>query len=587
MVAASSSPTPNSDSWLQFDPQHAAGVARIVAAARLLFVSGGWIAVVLDPPVYLPFGSLLVTVLAWTAAGSAGVLVAAHVVPLAVVRWGVLLHVWDLAWIVVVLVLSDGANSVFFLYFAFAVLASAFQWRFAVTLATGAAAVGVVLTAALAHHLWDFGTHVHLNTVVVRTTSAVLATLLIALLTEKDWRQRLRSVAAARITSGVTAEAGFVKSVRAVLEAVLADSGAPCAVLALQEENSPHVFLWRVRRRGERLDVKLDELPRTACETYLFGLPPAIGALRIRKTRAGRQMLALDGSGLVTRCPAVPPDALTATPFDWSTVLCLPDVSGHGWTGRLFVFDPGEGKRGRSHLRFLRAVVAQVSPALFNVYLQRRIESRSGRGERAILARAMHDGALQALIGAELELELLRRERGSELSAPARERLDTVRRLLDEQVLEFRDIIQKLKHLDLQPERFLDHLDELVRRFRDGTGIDARLLCDVEAVDLPARTCREVASVVREALVNVRKHAQASRVVVQVASAGGGWRIDISDNGRGFGFEGRLAGDQLEARHRGPALIRDRVKDLGGHLLLESRPGRGSRLEITIPARAS
>jgi signal transduction histidine kinase len=95
--------------------------------------------------------------------------------------------------------------------------------------------------------------------------------------------------------------------------------------------------------------------------------------------------------------------------------------------------------------------------------------------------------------------------------------------------------------------------------------------------------CRELARIVQEALVNVRKHSQAAHVVVRFASHDGRWKLVVDDDGRGFPFAGRFDLAQLDADRRGPLVIKERVRTLGGEITIESTPGRGSRLEITLP----
>src|SRR4029453_7108523 len=100
---------------------------------------------------------------------------------------------------------------------------------------------------------------------------------------------------------------------------------------------------------------------------------------------------------------------------------------------------------------------------------------------------------------------------------------------------------------------------------------------------LPSRLCQELLRIVQEALVNIRKHSGASNVVLWFEASEGFWRIVVDDDGQGFGFEGRLTLDDLEAQRRGPIVIRDRVKAMGGSLVIDSRQGQGSRLEVLVP----
>jgi signal transduction histidine kinase len=57
----------------------------------------------------------------------------------------------------------------------------------------------------------------------------------------------------------------------------------------------------------------------------------------------------------------------------------------------------------------------------------------------------------------------------------------------------------------------------------------------------------------------------------------------VDDDGRGFDFSGRLSQEELDAARKGPVIIKERVRAIGGELSIESAPGRGARLEITFP----
>jgi len=63
-------------------------------------------------------------------------------------------------------------------------------------------------------------------------------------------------------------------------------------------------------------------------------------------------------------------------------------------------------------------------------------------------------------------------------------------------------------------------------------------------------------------------------------------RFWIDDDGQGFDFSGRLGMVELESTTQGPFVIRERVSALGGELAVESKPGRGARLEIALPKDA-
>src|SRR4029453_13464794 len=77
---------------------------------------------------------------------------------------------------------------------------------------------------------------------------------------------------------------------------------------------------------------------------------------------------------------------------------------------------------------------------------------------------------------------------------------------------------------------------------------------------VPLRTRREIARILQEALVNIRKHSSARRVLVRTDAGNGLWRLTIEDDGRGFPFAGRRSQVELDALRQGPRTIRERAR---------------------------
>ena len=100
---------------------------------------------------------------------------------------------------------------------------------------------------------------------------------------------------------------------------------------------------------------------------------------------------------------------------------------------------------------------------------------------------------------------------------------------------------------------------------------------------MPQRVCREILRIVQEGLVNVRKHSGARHALVRLASSKEKWNLTLEDDGKGFPFAGRYNQDQMEEAGKGPMIIKERVRLIAGGLTVESNPGQGTRLEISVP----
>ncbi len=259
-------------------------------------------------------------------------------------------------------------------------------------------------------------------------------------------------------------------------------------------------------------------------------------------------------------------------------------VFGKEWWGRIFFLEPALTGEMTEELRFLQELVRQIGPAVYNVYLLRRLRLRAGALERARFARELHDGAVQSLIAVEMQVDVLRRQSATR-SELVPEELGRIQGLLREEVLKLRELMQQMKSLDVDSRKLIGFLADTVERFQRETGITARFSSDLEQPDMSQPVCRELTRIVQEGLVNVRKHSQARTALVRLSARNGRWTLVIEDDGRGFPFSGRLSQVDLDALGKGPLVIKERVRVIAGELTIESNPGQGSRLEISVPQK--
>ena len=141
----------------------------------------------------------------------------------------------------------------------------------------------------------------------------------------------------------------------------------------------------------------------------------------------------------------------------------------------------------------------------------------------------------------------------------------------------------ELRSLDLDSDQLLGHLKQLVTKFQFDNEIDARFVSDADDVQLRPGVCVEVARIAQEALVNVRKHSGAGKVLVRFSRRPGDYILTVTDNGRGFGFSGRRTHKDLLSSGEGPSVIMERAREIQARVEIESLPGSGSSIEVSIP----
>jgi signal transduction histidine kinase len=189
---------------------------------------------------------------------------------------------------------------------------------------------------------------------------------------------------------------------------------------------------------------------------------------------------------------------------------------------------------------------------------------------------------VQSLIAVEMQVDVLKRQAENKPDVVIGE-LGRIQGLLREEVLKLRELMQQMKSIDVDSRKFLSIVNDSVERFERETGISARFVTDIEKLKMPDRVCRELLRIVQESLVNVRKHSRARHVLVRLAANPSQWSLTLEDDGKGFPFSGRLTQEELDQMGKGPMIIKERVRLIGGALTVESTPGTGSRLEVKVP----
>jgi len=179
-------------------------------------------------------------------------------------------------------------------------------------------------------------------------------------------------------------------------------------------------------------------------------------------------------------------------------------------------------------------------------------------------------------------VDVLRRQPGAGEGVVGSE-LARIQGLLREEVLKLRELMQQMKSIDVDAQRLLPILNDSVERFQRETGISARFVTDLDKPEMPQRVCRELVRIVQEGLVNIRKHSQARHALIRLASTESRWNLTMEDDGKGFSFSGRYTIDQLDEMGKGPMIIKERLRLIAGELTVESNPGQGTRLEISVP----
>ncbi|MFI6931110.1 GAF domain-containing protein [Streptomyces sp. NPDC050287] len=269
------------------------------------------------------------------------------------------------------------------------------------------------------------------------------------------------------------------------------------------------------------------------------------------------------------RKPPPPPsgDVLVALPL-----LCRAEAVGalccrfpRGW-------QPGAEDLGALQALTVRAAAAVEAQRLWGV-----AREQAAREERRRLARELHDSLGPTLYGIALNACTARELLGRE-STGARGPIASVLRLADAGLDEVRSILCRLSPDSLQTEGLVAALTRYLGqlRVRHGLVAEARLSAEPDAAPEVKHALYRIA---QEALHNVIKHAAARHVLLRLCATPETVTLVVTDDGAGFDTGSSFPG------HLGLHSMRERAREAGGTLVVDSRPGRGTRIRATVPAR--
>jgi signal transduction histidine kinase len=202
-------------------------------------------------------------------------------------------------------------------------------------------------------------------------------------------------------------------------------------------------------------------------------------------------------------------------------------------------------------------------------------------GERSRIAREIHDTLAQGYVGVSVQLEVLADLLRSGKADAAAKHLDRTRAQVREGLADARQSIWALRTQDVNEVT----LPVRVRRLAEaaeGDGLAAQFSTFGAYRPLPARTEAELLRVAQEAIHNVKKHARATQLSVQLEYGPEKVALDVRDNGRGGAVD--HANNAMPGRF-GLTGMKERAASIGGTLEVSSASGEGTVVRMCAPGR--
>jgi signal transduction histidine kinase len=200
--------------------------------------------------------------------------------------------------------------------------------------------------------------------------------------------------------------------------------------------------------------------------------------------------------------------------------------------------------------------------------------------ERRHLSRELHDEFGQLLAGITLHLEAAT----SLVGDAARARLEECVQLVQHAGTQLRSLVLELRPTMLESAGLVPTLKWMARQHKERTGIATEVIGELN--EIPGDLAIACFRVAQEALTNVTRHARARHVWIELSQTPIALALAVRDDGVGFNVAKTLE-EAGGSGHLGLLGMKERVQILGGEMSVESEPGHGTRVCISVPAAFS
>jgi signal transduction histidine kinase len=480
-------------------------------------------------------------------------------------RLGLVVHLIDAAFYAVLTFLTGGYVSPFYGFFMFLVVSAAMRLRTGHALATSLFVGFVFVASASLNALGGPLSEEELTWFIIRgTTIFVISTMVLWLGTS---RFGLRRRIGDRLLGGVaSADPPAPEALLFAAEALEARR----AVFAWGETDEPWANVLTLR------DGRIED-SRIAADAYpqLFDRVPSPEPFLFQLDR--QRMLLKDGPRLRAMHPREPLDPQFAHDHGLGEGLAIP-LRSSKYEGLLVVADIAG--LCSDFLPIASRIGEQISAAFERAALFGSSEEATAARRRLLLARNLHDGALQFLAGMALKLRALKTEEGG--ATP--EQLEELERELVRQQSDVHTIIENLRRpaTAFVPVDLCAHLEILAARLAGGWGIELAIDCPSLKIPMTHTFRYQLDQLLREATSNAVRHGGARKVRVTVSFEGSWLCLEIADDGYGFPFSGIVADERLWQERLGPRSLHERLRSMGGSLAIAALPS-GSALSMRLP----
>jgi len=264
----------------------------------------------------------------------------------------------------------------------------------------------------------------------------------------------------------------------------------------------------------------------------------------------------------------------------FETVVTVPVRHQDRLMGEIDLFFHASYELSAAERSLLEALSAHLASGMDNLRLNALEKEAAVAQERTFLARELHDSIAQSLAFLKIQVQLMR----DALAAGDPRRIAEVLDEIDAGVREsYGDVRELLVHFRTRTsaEDIGAALQTTLRKFEHQSGLETSLRMEGHGLPLAPDLQVQVLHIVQEALSNVRKHASARHVWIDVQQQPE-WRFEVRDDGVGFDAEDPAA----DETHVGLRIMAERAERIGARLEVLANRGRGCSVVLTVPPQA-
>jgi signal transduction histidine kinase len=478
------------------------------------------------------------------------------------------IHAIDIVFVSLLLLLNNGPSGPFFAFFTFVLLAATIRWQWQAVIVTALALTAALFLVTVNKVALANGADINLPTEIARGAYLIVTGGMLAYVSTFFKRSRERFATLAPWPMLKPSQAGS-PSIPQLLSHSAMVLGAPRILVIWEEPEEPYVNLisWQ--------EGSYQEAGRAAT-TFGTLVNPALQGVPFLTGDANSEFVLLPKGPMKIAGPVIDQDLQKE--FAIHGVASAPFIATN-CTGRIFLLDRSDWND--DDLVLTEIVAGRIGVELDRQVAQRQNEAIITSQERMRLTCDLHDGVLQSLTAAVLQLNLANMTAEEDRQS----RIDIVKQLLGKEQRRIREFVDEIfRKPNVEKDATLGR--DLLRQLEE-TALhwNCKASLSVTPLDatVPAPLAGQLSLMMAEAVANAARHGGASYIDVVIQKKDGLLALNIRDNGKGFnGQPAHAVHQEFAMPDIGVASVHNRVRALGGSLAVSTSPA-GAELAIRLP----